>query len=129
MNLVSLLILPAIINLQDNDGARFAIAGVALVVLIGAIAFSKRKAEAMDADVGRPTVRRPPASGSQETPQKPLHLDRRIMDLGDEDPLGASDAVSGEQNVGPMSLRSLLRARIRPTMIRWPATPPTPIPG
>ena len=27
MNLVSLLILPAIINLQDNDGARFAIAG------------------------------------------------------------------------------------------------------
>ena len=43
MNLVSLLILPAIINLQDNDGARFAIAGVALVVLIGAIAFSKRE--------------------------------------------------------------------------------------
>ena len=42
MNLVSLLILPAIINLQDNDGARFAIAGVALVVLLGAIAFSKR---------------------------------------------------------------------------------------
>ena len=51
MNLVSLLTLPAIINLQDNDGARFTIAGVALVVLIGAIAFSKRKAEAMDADV------------------------------------------------------------------------------
>ena len=47
MNLVSLLILPAIINLQDNDGARFTIAGVALVVLIGAIAFSKRKTEAM----------------------------------------------------------------------------------
>src|ERR671929_2400334 len=48
MNLVALLILPAIINLQDNDGARFAIAGVALIVLIGAIAFSKRPAEAMD---------------------------------------------------------------------------------
>ena len=31
MNLVSLLILPAIINLQDNDGARYTIAGVALV--------------------------------------------------------------------------------------------------
>ena len=28
MNLVSLLILPAIINLQDNDAARFTIAGV-----------------------------------------------------------------------------------------------------
>jgi len=42
MNLVSLLILPAVINLQDNDGARFAIAGVALVILVGAIAYSKR---------------------------------------------------------------------------------------
>jgi K(+)-stimulated pyrophosphate-energized sodium pump len=42
MNLVSLLLLPAIISLQDNDGVRFAIAGAALVVLLGAIAFSKR---------------------------------------------------------------------------------------
>src|SRR5438105_126480 len=48
MNLVSLLTLPAIINLKDNDPARFSIAGVALVVLIGAVAFSKRKGEAMD---------------------------------------------------------------------------------
>jgi K(+)-stimulated pyrophosphate-energized sodium pump len=44
MNLVSLLILPAVIELQDNDGARLAVAGVALVVLLGAIAFSKRAA-------------------------------------------------------------------------------------
>ncbi len=43
MNLVSLLILPAIISLRDDDAARFAIAGVSLVVLLGAIAFSKRK--------------------------------------------------------------------------------------
>ncbi|HXY92945.1 MAG TPA: sodium-translocating pyrophosphatase [Acidimicrobiia bacterium] len=43
MNLVSLLVLPAIISLQDNDGARYAIAGVSLVVLLGAILFSKRK--------------------------------------------------------------------------------------
>jgi K(+)-stimulated pyrophosphate-energized sodium pump len=42
MNLVSLLVLPAVINLQDNDGARYAIAAVALVVLLGAILFSKR---------------------------------------------------------------------------------------
>ncbi len=47
MNLVSLLILPAIINLQDNDGARFTIAGGALVVLLGAIAFSKRSTGSM----------------------------------------------------------------------------------
>jgi K(+)-stimulated pyrophosphate-energized sodium pump len=42
MNLVSLLILPAVINLSDNDGARYAVAGAALVVLLGAIAYSKR---------------------------------------------------------------------------------------
>jgi K(+)-stimulated pyrophosphate-energized sodium pump len=48
MNLVSLLVLPAIIQLRDNDGARFAIAGVCLVVLIAAVAFSKRKTTAMD---------------------------------------------------------------------------------
>jgi K(+)-stimulated pyrophosphate-energized sodium pump len=47
MNLVSLLILPAIIGLEDNDGARLTIAGVSLVVLIGAIAFSNRKAPSL----------------------------------------------------------------------------------
>jgi membrane-associated protein len=34
MNLVSLLTLPAIISLRDNDGARFTIAGVGLLILI-----------------------------------------------------------------------------------------------
>ncbi|MFM7126025.1 MAG: sodium-translocating pyrophosphatase [Actinomycetota bacterium] len=43
MNLVSLLVLPAIISLQDNDGARYAISISALVVLLGSIAFSSRK--------------------------------------------------------------------------------------
>jgi len=52
MNLVSLLILPAIIKLRDNDPARYAIAGLALVVLIAAVAFSKRKAEAMGEEGG-----------------------------------------------------------------------------
>jgi K(+)-stimulated pyrophosphate-energized sodium pump len=42
MNLVSLLILPAIISLRHND-VRFVIAGVAALVLIGAVMFSKRK--------------------------------------------------------------------------------------
>ena len=42
MNLVSLLILPAVISLRNNPGARFSIAGVSLVVLIVAILFSKR---------------------------------------------------------------------------------------
>jgi K(+)-stimulated pyrophosphate-energized sodium pump len=49
MNLVSLLILPAVISLQDNN-ARYVIAGVSLIILLGAIAFSKRSTESMDAD-------------------------------------------------------------------------------
>ncbi len=48
MNLVSLLMLPAVISLQDNDGARYAIAAVAILILAGALAFSKRKATPMD---------------------------------------------------------------------------------
>src|SRR4051794_40561607 len=43
MNLVSLLPPPAIISLQDNDGARFSIAAGALAILIGAVIFSSRK--------------------------------------------------------------------------------------
>jgi K(+)-stimulated pyrophosphate-energized sodium pump len=43
MNLVSLLILPAIISTADNDGARISIAVVAAVVLIGSIIRSSRK--------------------------------------------------------------------------------------
>jgi K(+)-stimulated pyrophosphate-energized sodium pump len=47
MNLVSLLILPAIINLRDNTLGRYSIAGVALVILIISISFSRRKTESM----------------------------------------------------------------------------------
>ncbi len=47
MNLVSLLILPAVITLRHHDAARYALAAAALVVLLGAVAFSKRKTEAM----------------------------------------------------------------------------------
>ncbi len=47
MNLVSLLVLPAVISLEDS-GIRFVIAGAALVILIGAIAFSKRRVPGMD---------------------------------------------------------------------------------
>jgi len=42
MNLVALLVLPAVIALRHNN-MRFVIAGVSLVVLLAAIAFSKRK--------------------------------------------------------------------------------------
>ncbi|MBV9951254.1 MAG: sodium/proton-translocating pyrophosphatase, partial [Acidimicrobiia bacterium] len=57
MNLVSLLVLPAVISLRDNDGARYAIAGVALVVLVVAIAYSKRSAAAIgEADPATPAT-------------------------------------------------------------------------
>ncbi|MEY4175855.1 MAG: hypothetical protein RI900_3020 [Actinomycetota bacterium] len=49
MNLVSLLVLPAIINLQDKDGARYSVAAAALVVLIGSIVFSSRKSNSISA--------------------------------------------------------------------------------
>jgi K(+)-stimulated pyrophosphate-energized sodium pump len=94
MNLISLLILPAVINLSDNDGARFTIAGIALVVLIGAVLFSKRKAEAMDADIEAPAgamamaATAAPSGVAEGDPPMKLAadaLDRWIMDLGDED--------------------------------------------
>jgi len=43
MNLVALLILPAIISVRDNEGARLSIAGSALVVLIASIVYTKRR--------------------------------------------------------------------------------------
>jgi len=61
MNLVSLLILPAVIALRHNTSARLSIAGVALVILIGALAFSKRATESMDADADATEVEPAPA--------------------------------------------------------------------
>ena len=86
MNLVSLLILPAVINLQDNDGARYLIAGVSLVILGIAIAFSKRKTEGMDEGTATAAVGTH-AVGDGDSPNKLAldALDRWIMDLGDED--------------------------------------------
>ncbi|HVF75339.1 MAG TPA: sodium-translocating pyrophosphatase [Acidimicrobiales bacterium] len=85
MNLVSLLILPAVISLQDNDGARYLIAGVSLVVLMIAIGFSKRKTDGVD-EAGAAAA--PVHAVSPGDPPRKLAvdaLDRWIMDLGDED--------------------------------------------
>jgi K(+)-stimulated pyrophosphate-energized sodium pump len=62
MNLVSLLILPAVITMRHHTGARLAIAGVALVILLAALAFSKRGSEAMDADSADPSVAAAPVA-------------------------------------------------------------------
>ncbi|MDQ1457447.1 MAG: K(+)-stimulated pyrophosphate-energized sodium pump [Actinomycetota bacterium] len=59
MNLISLLILPAVISLRNNSGARFSIAGVALVVLLAAILFSKRSGATLQAE--GPTTETPRA--------------------------------------------------------------------
>jgi K(+)-stimulated pyrophosphate-energized sodium pump len=89
MNLVSLLILPAVISLRDDDAARYAIAGVALLVLIGAIAFSKRSTSG-GFDVGGEGGEAA-APAHAVTPGDPPDklaldaLDRWIYDLGDED--------------------------------------------
>ena len=80
MNLVSLLILPAVINLQDNDGARYSVAAAALVVLGIAIAFSKRRSGGIAAG--------PTHAVSYGDPPLKLAvdaLDRWIMDLSDEE--------------------------------------------
>jgi len=55
MNLVSLLILPAVITLRHHTGARLGIAGASIVILGIAIAFSKRKSEGFGADEEIPT--------------------------------------------------------------------------
>ncbi|HEV2361025.1 MAG TPA: sodium-translocating pyrophosphatase, partial [Acidimicrobiales bacterium] len=47
MNLVSLLVLPAVITMQHHEAARYVISGTALVVLLAAIAFSKRSTGSM----------------------------------------------------------------------------------
>jgi K(+)-stimulated pyrophosphate-energized sodium pump len=59
MNLVSLLILPAVITYHDNPTVRYPIAGASLVVLLGFIAFSKRKTGAV---ADEPSVQAPIAS-------------------------------------------------------------------
>jgi K(+)-stimulated pyrophosphate-energized sodium pump len=99
MNLISLLILPPVIAMEGLDvggsenGARFVIAGLALVVLIGAIAFSKRKATPMDSAApaaagavnGDGAVAHAVNEGDEPLKLAVDALDRWIMDLGDEE--------------------------------------------
>jgi K(+)-stimulated pyrophosphate-energized sodium pump len=50
MNLVSLLVLPTVITLRNNDAARYAIAAVALVIILAGVIFSKRGVESIADD-------------------------------------------------------------------------------
>jgi K(+)-stimulated pyrophosphate-energized sodium pump len=66
MNLVSLLIAPAVVQLSTgtdaNPALRLAIAGVAVLVIIGAVTVSKRRASALHDDV--PSSSEKPATAS-----------------------------------------------------------------
>jgi K(+)-stimulated pyrophosphate-energized sodium pump len=88
MNLVSLLILPAIISLRDNDAARFGIAGAALVVLIIAVAFSKRQVASMKDDEAAVEALVPEGGVGPDDPAEKIALEalnRWIDDLGHEE--------------------------------------------
>jgi K(+)-stimulated pyrophosphate-energized sodium pump len=54
MNLVSLLILPAVISLHHDTALRYVIAAVALVIILGGVLFSKRKTEALGDEPSEP---------------------------------------------------------------------------
>jgi K(+)-stimulated pyrophosphate-energized sodium pump len=71
MNLVSLLVLPAVITLRHNSDARYAIAAGALLVLLSAVAFSKRKS----AGVGGGDIPAVAASPAAPAPAAPAVAD------------------------------------------------------
>ena len=81
MNLISLLILPAVISLQDNDPARYSIAAAALIVLGISIWFSKQKSMTLDSEAPAPGE----DAGSGEKVAIKAAVERWIYDLGDED--------------------------------------------
>jgi K(+)-stimulated pyrophosphate-energized sodium pump len=54
MNLVALLLLPAIIATEDNNPVRYTVAGVSLAILLGAIFWSKRETQSMADDLPEP---------------------------------------------------------------------------
>jgi len=86
MNLVSLLILPAVISLRNNDGARYAIAGAALLVIAAAVAFSKRKSVAMDGAVeAAATAEAADVMNGDRDATLKAAIDRWIYDLGHEE--------------------------------------------
>ncbi|MBK9179545.1 MAG: sodium/proton-translocating pyrophosphatase [Acidimicrobiales bacterium] len=88
MNLVSLLLLPVVIELGDNDVARFSIAGAALVVVLGAIAFSKRKAQSMaENETEAALAATSGAAPDFDDPKATLKaaIDRWMFDLGHDE--------------------------------------------
>jgi len=120
MNLVSLLILPAIIKLRDNDPARYAIAGLALVVLIAAVAFSKRKAVAMGTEGGIPAASSQKSAPGDDGVLVERTVDEALHDIAEEvavhaDPkvvlVSAYDAVIADVAAKDKDLATSLKRR------------------
>jgi K(+)-stimulated pyrophosphate-energized sodium pump len=74
MNLVSLLLLPAVISMRNNTGARLAIAAACLVVLVIAIGFSKRSTGSMTDELGGDSIPFE-ETGDKDAPSDLLHAD------------------------------------------------------
>jgi K(+)-stimulated pyrophosphate-energized sodium pump len=72
MNLVSLLILPAVISTETDTAARVAIAVVAGAVILGGIAFSKRRTQGLDVAVEAAAGEEPPVVGTAAGEEPPV---------------------------------------------------------
>src|SRR5207244_4461475 len=84
MNLVSLLMLPAIISHRNDTGLRYSIAGVGLVILVGAVAFSKRQTEGLGG-----------ASATAAAVSHAAAISSPVLDLTEEDEEEIVTAASG----------------------------------
>jgi K(+)-stimulated pyrophosphate-energized sodium pump len=72
MNLVSLLILPTVITLRNNNAARYTIAVVALVIILAGVAYSKRQVTSLVGPVGESAAPAPgPAPDGGPVSQPP----------------------------------------------------------
>ncbi len=89
MNLVSLLMLPAIIELRDNDGARAVITASAVAILVIAVAISKRGGANIDTSDADPSTdagaanlgKALPGHTRSESPELVIAIDRVIVDV------------------------------------------------
>jgi hypothetical protein len=110
---VSLLLLPAVISLRNNTTARFSIAGVCLVILVIAIAFSKRSGGAIGDEIAISYEQ----AGDKDAPSDLIHADVAEASNGghartttDVDLLTAIDTVL-ENSSGDATLVRKLRAK------------------
>ncbi len=95
MNLVSLLVLPAVIEYQDNDAVRFTVAGAALVILLAAIAFSKRQRPGLDEGPARTVETGEPLPDRDALADGGARRRNEDVGLGDEPEEAAARVPSG----------------------------------